>query len=269
MLMSAVVPGAIAVLFYAASAFRQSQTLMGHRPSARAMVLILGLVAVLNHAFSVGALILVPDGLHLGFLRVASLVFLVVAALALFSSVYKPLENLFVLLFPVAALVELAALAFPSVASPRTDLGGGVLAHALLSIVAYSLLIIAVCQAVLLAFQDHALKSRNIGGIVRVLPPLETMEGLLFQMLWTGFLFLTLSIASGFVFLEDMLGQKVAHKTLFSLLSWIVFAVLLAGRHRLGWRGEKAIRWTVGGGILLLLGYFGSKVVLELVLQRV
>lgn len=266
-MMNAIVPGTLAILCYVAGAFRQSQTLMSQREPARAVVLILGLVAVINHLFSVAALMMVPAGLSLGLLNVASLVFALVAGLAIFKSTYMPLENLFVFLFPAAALATFAGLIFPHASLPPAQLSGGVLTHALLSVLAYSLLIIAIGQAVLLWFQDRALKQKNVSGIVRVLPPLVTMESLLFQLLWTGFIFLTLSIASGFIFLEDLFAQRVAHKTIFSILSWCVFAVLLIGRHQLGWRGNKALRWILGGGALLLLGYFGSKFVIELVLQ--
>lgn len=266
-MMNAILPGTLAILCYLASALRQSQTLMGRKEPARALVLILGLIALINHLFSLIALIMVSDGLSLGIFNVVSLVFAVVAGLAIFKSTYMPLENLFVFLFPTAALAEFAALIFPPAPVPHAALGGGVLTHALLSVLAYSIFIIAFGQALLLWVQDRALNKKHVSGIVRVLPPLVTMESLLFQLLWTGFIFLTLSITSGFIFLEDLFAQRVAHKTVFSLLSWMVFAVLLIGRHQLGWRGNKALRWIFGGCGLLLLGYFGSKFVVELVLH--
>jgi ABC-type uncharacterized transport system permease subunit len=94
------------------------------------------------------------------------------------------------------------------------------------------------------------------------------MEYLLFQMLTTGIVFLTLSLASGFLFIEDLFAQHLVHKTVLSILAWIIFTGLLIGRSRYGWRGQTAIRWTLIGFALLLLAYFGSKLVLELILHR-
>ncbi len=268
-MLTAALPGTVAVFCYLASAFRQSQTLSGHRRPARGLVLWLGLVAVISHAFSLTALIFMPEGLHLSFFKVSSLVCFTISLLILLSSVWRPLENLFVLLFPVAAVAEMAALVMPAGSAPRADFDSGLIAHVLLSILAYSVVTIACMQAILLAIQERALRHKRTIGVIQVLPPLETMETLMFQMVWVGLVLLTLGIASGFLFVEDIRNQHIAHKMFFSILAWFVFTALLIGRHRLGWRGTTAIRWTLGGGILLLTGYFGSKLVLELVLERI
>lgn len=74
---------------------------------------------------------------------------------------------------------------------------------------------------------------------------------------------------SGFLFIDDLFAQHLAHKTLFSILAWIMFAGLLIGRSRYGWRGKIAVRWTLYGFASLLLAYFGSRIVLELILDKV
>ena len=102
---------------------------------------------------------------------------------------------------------------------------------------AYSLLTLAAVQAILLAIQDHHLRSRHPGGFVRGLPPLQTMESLLFEMIAAGFVLLTLALVSGFAFLENMFAQHLVHKTVLSTLAWLVFGGLLLGRFRYGWRG--------------------------------
>ena len=93
------------------------------------------------------------------------------------------------------------------------------------------------------------------------------MESLLFGFLWAGWGLLSLSLLSGWLFVEDLLAQHLAHKTLLSCFAWLVFGVLLWGRQQLGWRGHKAIRWTLAGFCLLMLAYFGSKLVREFILH--
>jgi ABC-type uncharacterized transport system permease subunit len=141
-------------------------------------------------------------------------------------------------------------------------------AHILTSIIAFSLLNIAALQAILLAIQDQQLKRHPPKCFIQSLPPLQTMEALLFQMLGAGIVFLTISLISGFLFIEDLFAQHLVHKTVLSLLAWVIFSGLLIGRSRYGWRGQTAIQWTLIGFVLLLLAYFGSKLVLELILHR-
>ena len=119
------------------------------------------------------------------------------------------------------------------------------------------------------ANQNHALKNKSRLTNARLLPPLQTMESLLFELLWVGEILLTLAILSGFYFLEDMFAQHLVHKTVFALSAWFIYALLLWGRHQMGWRGTKAIRWALAGFVCLMLAYFGSKLVLEIILNRV
>lgn len=101
---------------------------------------------------------------------------------------------------------------------------------------------------------------------MRRLPALNTMEQQLFGMLWLGFALLSVGLLTGLVFVDDLLAQHLVHKTTLSVVAWVVFGTLLVGRWRLGWRGQTAVRWTLGGFAALMLAYFGSKFVLELLL---
>jgi ABC-type uncharacterized transport system permease subunit len=94
------------------------------------------------------------------------------------------------------------------------------------------------------------------------------LEDLLFKLITAGFVLLTVSLGSGMVFIDDIFAQHLVHKTLLSILAWLVFAILLWGRWRYGWRGSVAVRLTLVGIVLLLLSYFGSKFVLENILGR-
>ncbi len=140
--------------------------------------------------------------------------------------------------------------------------------HAWLALLAYATLTVAALIAACAWLQDRALRTHRFGRWSSHLPPLTLIEQLLFQTIGAGFVLLTLTMVTGALFVEDLLAQHLAHKTVLTLLSWLTFGALLFGRWRFGWRGRRAVRLTLGGIALLALAFFGSKFVLELVLQR-
>ncbi len=234
----------------------------------RDLALWLSLGGLLLHSWLLYDDIFSQPGLNLAFFNALALTSWMVIVLFLVSSLTKPVENLGILLLPVAALTLLLEASFPSPNFMRQEVGWDIKIHVLLSMLAYSLLTLASVQSILLAIQDHHLHARQPAGFLRTLPPLQTMESLLFEMIGAGFALLTLALLSGFAFLEDMLTQHLVHKTVLSTLAWLVFGALLIGRFRYGWRGKTAIIWTLSGFVILILAYFGSKAVLELILQR-
>lgn len=235
---------------------------------SRNLALSLGFVGLILHSWLLWNGIFSHTALNLGFFNALALTSWTVVTLLLLSSLTKPVDNLGLILLPVAALTLGLDTRFGEVSFMGQAAGWPLKIHVLLSMLAYSLLTLASVQAILLAIQDHHLRMRQPGGFVRTLPPLETMESLLFEMIGAGFLLLTLALLSGFAFLEDMFAQHLVHKTVLSCLGWLVFGGLLFGRFRYGWRGRTAIIWTLSGFVILILAYFGSKAVLELILQR-
>ncbi len=239
-------------------------------PSSLRKVLVLGigLIAVVFHAILLYGDLFSVEGIDLGVFNSISLITLLIAFTLLIASFSNPVENLGILLFPFAALAILLSQLFPFQHLMLIAQASEIRIHIVLSIIAYSLLTIAAVQALVLAFQDRHLRNRKPGGFIRALPPLQTMESLLFQMIALGFIVHTLSIITGIMYLEDMFAQHLAHKTVLSLIAWLVFATLLWGRWRFGWRGATAIRWTLGGFSALALSYVGSKWVTEIILGR-
>jgi ABC-type uncharacterized transport system permease subunit len=147
--------------------------------------------------------------------------------------------------------------------------------HVVVAIMAYSTLTIAAFHAVLMALQESRLHTRNakkgwLGVAIDQLPALLTMEKLLFRMIGIGFVLLSLTVLSGIVFSEQLFGRALRwdHKNVFTLLSWLLFAALLAGRRWRGWRGKTALRFTLAGFATLALAYVGSRFVFEVVLHR-
>ncbi len=236
-----------------------------HRP----VVLAIAWLGVLGHAVALSGFMFTPVGIDLSFFSTAALVSLTIGLLFLFAAIGKPVDKLGVAVFPLATITLGLRLLFPTEVHLLKDLSPPMETHILVSIIAFSLLNIAALQAILLALQDWQLHHKKSNWFVRSLPPLQTMETVLFQMIAAGFIFLSVSLISGFLFIEDLFAQHLVHKTVLSIVSWLVFGMLLTGRWCYGWRGRTAIRWTLGGFAALLLAYFGSKLVLEVILQRV
>ncbi len=226
----------------------------------------LGLIGVALHSVVLYQTMFTDNGLNLGIFNAASLAAWIIILALMLSAISKPVENLGIVLLPLAAVALILELIFPShyIFDPSSPWGLRI--HAIVSLLAYSLFSMAAVQASLLAIQDRHLHNRHPGGFVRALPPLQTMEALLFEMIIIGFILLSIGLLSGFMFLENMFTQHLAHKTVLSIASWLVFGTLLWGRFQFGWRGRTAIKWTMAGFFALMLAYFGSKAVVELVL---
>jgi ABC-type uncharacterized transport system permease subunit len=140
--------------------------------------------------------------------------------------------------------------------------------HVAMATTAFAFLTIGAVLAVAQVVVDRRLRSRQPLGILRILTPLESLESGCFHSILAGFLLLTLALVSGAFFVENLFAQHLVHKVVLAIVAWIVFGILLLGRRRFGWRGRKALRWTLAGYVLLGLSYFGSKLVLENLLGR-
>ncbi|MCQ8897041.1 cytochrome c biogenesis protein CcsA [Limnobacter humi] len=221
-----------------------------------------------------------PDGMHFGFVLGLMCVTWLTALVAFVESFFNRVPVLDLLVFPLCAL----AFALPLVLGEDVAIrmAGDTLfqIHLLIALAAYSLLGIAAGHALVMAFQEKALHRPGMQSsgqralrekLLDQLPPLMNMESILFRQLWAGFILLSLTLLTGFVFSESWLGTagKLNHKTIFSVLSWLSFAVLLGGRMLLGWRGKVALRWCLGSYGVLFLAYFGTQFVLEFILKRV
>ena len=254
-----------AVLCYAIASWLQWQRATGRRLDVRPSVLILGVLGFVAHGVSVYHTLHHATGIDLGLFSMGSLISWLVTALVIGSSLRQRIDNLFIGVFPMAGLAVLLAAAMP-MSDTVIPYGSGLFLHILLSVLAYSIFTLAALQAILLWRQQLALKQHHTRGLVASLPPLQIMERLLFEMIWVGFILLSISLISGWLFVDNLFAQHLVHKTLLSIGAWLIYAMLLIGRKLLGWRGITAIRWTIGGFVMLMLGYFGSKLVIEFIL---
>ncbi|MGJ8620448.1 MAG: cytochrome C assembly family protein [Methylophilaceae bacterium] len=171
---------------------------------------------------------------------------------------------------PAALFVLLSALSIHDYIAPYAE-ASWFMAHVAIAVLAYSLFTFAAMHALLMAIAERSLHNKPTFIKLPDFPPLMVMESLLFKVISLGFILLTLTVVSGMLFSEQIFGKPLqfTHKVIFSIASWFIYAWLLIGRYRYGWRGQKAIRWTLSGFGLLVLSYIGTRVVLELFLHRI
>ncbi len=202
-------------------------------------------------------------------LNVLSLCALVTVGLLVFSvAIRKPLFDAGLVALPIACIVLLGEWLLAAPGTLPDAAGGAAPAHILSSVMAFGVLSIAAVYALFAALIDHFLRTHHLNTLIRTLPPLEVLEGLLFQLIAAGFVLLSVSLGTGLIFVNDLFAQHLAHKTILAMAAWLIFGVLLWGRLVRGWRGRLAVRLTLAGVAFLLLSYFGSKLVLEVLLHR-
>ncbi|MDP9109278.1 MAG: cytochrome c biogenesis protein CcsA [Pseudomonadota bacterium] len=234
----------------------------------------------LLHGLALWTDVVTAGALRLGFANVLSATLWISVAVYWIENRHAALDSLRVLVLPVAAVAVLLPIAFPGSLMALDGRPALFPWHVAVAVLAYSTLTIAAFHAVLMALQDARLHVRApavaatpgswFAGALDRLPAVLTMEKLLFRLIALGFALLTLTVLSGVVFSEQVFGKalKWDHKTVFTLLSWVLFGVLLAGRLWRGWRGKTALSFTLTGFVTLLLAYVGSRFLLEVILHR-
>jgi ABC-type uncharacterized transport system permease subunit len=256
----------IAVAIYAFLALRHWGDANATRINTRDHLL--AALAIAWHWWMTADHILVDGGYSLSLANSSGIVSAFIASMVFTAGLFQPINSLASPTFAIAALSVLTML-FNPFPNPHADtISGGLLSHIILSLLGYATLTIGAIHASVLALQEQRLKARQTSRLLRFLPPLQTMEALLFQIIWAGEILLTLGIVSGAIFLEDIFAQHLMHKTVLSIIAWCIFATLLWGRHIQGWRGNTAVKLTLAGFVVLMLAFFGTKFVLEVILQR-
>lgn len=228
-------------------------------------------VALFIHAAGLYDALFAEVGMRFSFSFALSLMMWLAVLIYWLESFMARMEGMQPMVLPLAAVCTALPIFFPNVHLVAHASATGFKLHFLAAMLAYSLLTLSALHAIFMGFTENALHKRALKRSLSSLPPLLTMEKLLFRMLLIGFILLTLTVGSGVFFSEALFGKplSVDHKTLFAFASWGIFATLLIGRHAWGWRGKRALRWTLAGFALLVLAYVGSRFVAEVILGRV
>jgi ABC-type uncharacterized transport system permease subunit len=252
-------------VLYTASAWVMLRSV--NRPRLDPIAWTLSLAAIVAHSDAIVHMMRINGPFSIGLLEAISLLGWTLAVLACLLSIERQNRVLGAILLASAALGA-AVTGTGHTYAEATAPGWELTAHILLSMGAAALLFAAAVTALLLVFLDRRLRTRRIADLPSVLPPLDALERVMFRLIGAGFVLLTLSLFTGFVFVTNLFTQHLIHKTVLSLIAWTIFGVLLIGRIRFGWRGRSAVGWTLSGFGVLALAYFGAKFVLEDVLGR-
>ncbi len=261
------IANALAFLLYLSCSLILIRNFVKRDNSARKLLLPVGIIttlALLFHAADIYFTMKFAHGWDLSLMSTLSIAAWLMAFIAALTGIRSPLAHPGIVVYPLVALCLIFRVEVPGTQRPLSD--PALEWHILLSLMSYSLLSLAAIQAIILAIYEKQLRQKQTQGLVRKLPPLQTMEKALFQLLNIGFVLLTIGLITGFIFVENFITQHLAHKTVLSIIAWLVFACLLWGRRQYGWRGQTAVKWTLSGFAFLLLAYIGSKIVLQYLL---
>ncbi|MEB8432920.1 cytochrome c biogenesis protein CcsA [Cocleimonas sp. KMM 6892] len=225
-------------------------------------------VALAIHITSIHLPVMNGEPLSFSFFTLSSYVMWFISLLLFITTISRKIESLAIIILPITILSILLSTTIGSGSERVVHMHSGLGIHILISLLAYSVLMLASFQSLLLHTQNKHLHNRQNNGFIRSLPSLEDMEHFLFRLIIIGVILLTISLISGFYYLENLFGSNVAHKTILSIISWVIFTSLLVGRWKYGWRGKTAVRWTLAGFLVLALAFFGSKFIQEFVIDK-
>jgi ABC-type uncharacterized transport system permease subunit len=238
------------------------------KPALGALAWAVSLGAIAAHSYAIAFMMMRSLGpFSIGLLEATSMLAWTLAVLACLIAIERQNRAIAAILLALAAFGA-ALTGHGHAYAEETAPGWELTAHILLSMGAAALLLAAAVTALILVFMERRLRARRIADLPAALPPLDSLEKVMFRLIGAGFVLLTLALLTGFVFVTNLWAQHLQHKTILSCVAWIIFGVLLLGRIRYGWRGRAAVTGTLSGFGFLILSYFGSKFVLEYLLGR-
>ncbi len=256
-----------AAALYFAAIFKVVPGITGSNQIPARQVFMFAIVALVFHAGTLIDLILADNGQKLSMLNVASLMSFIITAITTSIMFNIRIWILLPVIYGFSAITLITASLLPSAFITHLDMQADVLLHILLAVFSYATLMIAALYAIQLAWFNHQLKAKKKMVMNPNLPPLMMVERQLFTIILIGQGLLTLSLLTGFIFVDDMITQGKSHKTVLSVMAWGVYSVMLWGHYRQNWRGKRVIWLSITGAFLLTLAYFGSRFVREIIIS--
>lgn len=265
----------LAAVLYLAAAFGIYKSFQAETPTNTFWIRPVILAGLMIQAFLIYEALFTHGTPHFGMALALSITLFTCTLLLLIETFFSKISGMLIFVLPLAAVGMLLPLILPGTPLGPETATFSFRMHLLLAILAYSLMTMALVQAILLAAAHNTLHQKKLSdepkeGTVSLferMPSVIEMEKILFRLIWAGFIVLTVAIVFGLVYSQDIFGQafRFDHKTIVTFMSWLIFGILLLGHHFMGWRGKFAARWTVIGFTLLMISYIGVRFVQEVV----
>ena len=258
----------IAFIAYLIATFAVLSRLFHPQGPNQFIIMSFGCIAVLTHSLLVNHLLFIQsDEINFNLINVVSLVALLISLTVTVIALKFKANLLLPVVYGFSGLWLIASHFIP----PTIHLLPAhekimLIAHIVIALMAYCILIIATLYAFQVSYISHKLKSKNLIA-VNHLPPLMQVQHQLFLILAIGTLTLFTSQVIGFVFLDNLFSKENAHKTVLSIAALLVYSTILWGHYKKGWRGHKVLTLTIIASFLLTLAYFGSRFVKEFLLS--
>ncbi|KZN37719.1 cytochrome C assembly family protein [Pseudoalteromonas luteoviolacea] len=259
----------LASLFYTLATAHVLSRLFHKEGPSQKLTVILSTVAILSHMLVLVNSVFTQHGQDLSTINIALLTCWVIVVSVTTVSLKFPATLLLPVVYGFAAILLIASLFIPHhIIMDDINVDLGLVTHISLSLLAYCILIIATLYAVQFFFIDKRLKNKDLAIMNSHLPPLMQVESQLYQLLTVGTALLTLALLAGFVFLDGMFDKASIHKTVLSLIAWIIFSAVTIGHHQFGWRGKPVVFAVLGASGIVTLAYFGSRFIQEVILDK-
>ncbi|MEI6898155.1 MAG: cytochrome c biogenesis protein CcsA [Psychromonas sp.] len=257
----------ISSIFYILAVVIASNQLLASKEILTSRFLASISIALITHCIWLYEQIFIQHGQDLQILNVVSAITFIMALLSTIITKRLNTGALLPIVYGFTVVNFLAVNYLPSHYISHLESHPQIGTHIILALLAYSILTIASLLALQLAYLDYRLKNHKLLLTSIKMPPIMTLEKTLFQFIFIGFIFLSFTLLTGFIFLEDMFAQGKAHKTILSIIAWIIYTIILWGHYKHGWRGRLMVYITIIGSSLLTLAYFGSRFVREIILN--
>ena len=252
-------------LFYVLSAIAIWRLMASYKKNyaLQIFVWIFWILALVGHVLTILPIIHENYSVNLSINYALIIVGFIISLTLYISSILGNTQYLGIIILPIISSIFLLDFSNNPV---NVALNNFLFLHVIISLISYSILCLSAAQSLILILQEKKLQDNKPIGIIASLPSLDAMDKLLFKILALGVIFLSASLLSGFIFLEDIFAQHLIHKTILSILAWVIFTSLIFGREKYGWRGRNAANITLIGFFILFLSYFGTKIVLEIII---
>ncbi|MFM2485789.1 cytochrome C assembly family protein [Celerinatantimonas yamalensis] len=248
------------IALYLAASYACCKSMLTQEKRYRRWVLICGGIALLLHGVWVSQSMLLTNGQDLSIINVAVLLCLLLGLSVTMGCSHFQLWVMLPVVY-VASSITLLLSAF--ISNPyilHLGIYPQVMVHIGFALVAFTIMMIAALFALQLGYLDHTLKRHRPHALQLSMPPLIKIENQLIALIRIGVVLLTISLFTGFIFLNHIFEHGRAHKAVLAVIAWLVYLVLLFGHYRYGWRGRIVGILTLLGAFILILSYFGSRI---------